>query len=163
MMKVCVLGLVMLILVLILQSGTTSGTPLCASPPLSRAQRVQIVTAAQQAIHRFVHLDPKERRGDQIPRRFWGAAIARLQPVRVVNDRMNVMIVLGEDVKQEHGLYVSVPISSYAPGYDGRFAVFEKLSQPQDKVLGVLYRYRLRTAKPEASARREAPSPAARW
>jgi hypothetical protein len=74
---------------------------------------------------------------------------------------MNVMIVLGEDVKQEHGLYVSVPISSYAPGYDGRFAVFEKLSQPQDqpqdKVLGVLYRYRLRTAKPaEASARRDA-------
>ena len=158
MMKVCVLGLV----VLILQSGTTSGTPLCASPPLSRAaQRVQIVTAAQQAIHRFAHLDPKERRGEQIPRRFWGAAIARLQPVRVVNDRMNVMIVLGEDVKQEHGLYVSVPISSYAPGYDGRFAVFEKLSQPQDqpqdKVLGVLYRYRLRTAKPaEACARRDA-------
>jgi hypothetical protein len=71
--------------------------------------------------------------------------------VRVVNDHVNVIIVLGGDATKEHGLYVSVPISSYAPGLDGRFAAFEKLSQPEDKAPGVLYRYRLRNAKAAVS------------
>jgi hypothetical protein len=54
---------------------------------------------------------------------------------------MKTHIVLQESTETEQGLYVRIPISSYAPGLDKRFATFEKLSKPEDKSLSELYRY----------------------
>ena len=118
---------------------------------LSQQERAAVVRDANRAIHQYLHGDVKVRKGDQIPRRFWGDAILHLRPVRVFSDSLNVAIVLREDDTAEQGLYVTVPISSYAPGQDRRFAAFERLSAPEDKSFGELYRYSIqkhaRTAK----------------
>ncbi len=116
-------------------------------PSLDRAAREAIIAAANQAIQRHMKGDQQERKGTEIAQAFWGDTIARLKPLRVRDDKVNVFIALKEDATTEEGLYVSLPISSYAPGVDRRFLVFEKLTQPGDKDFGALYRCKLRKAQ----------------
>ena len=109
---------------------------------LGRAKRGAVIRAANAAIHSYLtSIPPEQRRGAEIPRRYWGAAIRKLRPIRVYDDRANVAIVLSEDRKKEEGLYVTVPISTYAPGNDSRFTRFTPLTQPGDRFFGHLYRY----------------------
>ncbi len=119
-------------------------------PTLGKSEREAIVAAANQAIRTYLKGDPKLRRGDEISEESWGEAILRLKPVRVRNDRVNVAIVLRDEDGVEEGLYVSIPISSYAPMVGDRFAVLEKLSETDDRTFGTLYRYKLKKAHPDA-------------
>ena len=64
---------------------------------------------------------------------------------------MNVFIVLKEDATTEEGLYVSNPISSYAPGVDDKFVRFEKLTQSGDASWGALYDCKLKKARAEGA------------
>jgi len=121
------------------KAAAPGGAP--ARPPLSRGEREAIVKAAITAVHKSVQIPVHERDGDNISRIFWGEAIEKLRPLRVVNDNMNVMIVLTEDSRGEAGLYVGNVISSV---YNTR-ATFERLSKPEDRrSLGHLLRYRIR-------------------
>ena len=119
-------------------------------PTPGKSEREAIVAAANQAIRTYLKGDPKHRRAEEIPRESWGEAILRLKPLRVRNDRVNVAIVLREVDGVEEGLYVSIPISSYAPTVGDRFAVLEKLSETDDRTFGTLYRYKLKRARPDA-------------
>ena len=121
-------------------------------PTLSGTERTAILNATRQALDQFVRLEPSERQGDEIPARFWGAALAGLKPLRVLKVRMDVMIVLQDDDVAEEGLYFNNPVSSpYAE--DKRLVVFEKLSQPEDTDWGTLWHYRLLKAKAAPSSR----------
>lgn len=113
-----------------------------AIPFLSAQQRVAVITEAHKAFTNFVQSDRKERDGDNIPKKFWGDAILNLKPLRVVNDRVNIKIVLANDGRVEAGFYVNLPISSFAPQPES-FLEFVQLSQPDDKAFGSLYRYKL--------------------
>ncbi|MEO6181666.1 MAG: hypothetical protein ABIP71_00870, partial [Verrucomicrobiota bacterium] len=64
------------------------------------------------------------------------------KPLRVMNDRVNIKIVLAERGSIEAGFYVSQPISSFAPGKE-YFLEQVLLSEPEDKAFGTLYRYKL--------------------
>lgn len=119
-------------------------------PAPDKSEREAIIVAANQAIRTYLKGDPERRRGDEIPKESWGEAILRLKPLRVRDDRVNVAIVLREEGAVEEGLYVSIPISSYAPSVGDRFAFLEKLSQPDDRTFGTLYRYKLKKARPDA-------------
>jgi hypothetical protein len=119
---------------------------------LSREKRMAIVKNANHAIYQYLRMDPKKRNGDEIPRRFWGKAILKLKPLRVINDRVNVAIVLRDDEQSEQGLYVAIPISSTTPGHGKSFALWEKLSKPEDKSFGELYRYSIEKLKRDAWA-----------
>jgi beta-lactamase regulating signal transducer with metallopeptidase domain len=112
-------------------------------PKLDKAERVAIVTAANQAIGKFLQSERKKG-SDDIDAAFWGDAIAKLKPIRVRNDKVNVAIVLAETEVMEEGLYVSVPISSYAPSVGNRFTVLDRLTDPQDMTFGHLYYYKLK-------------------
>jgi hypothetical protein len=117
-------------------------------PSLSSADREAIITAANQAVHKHMTSAPDQKRGMEIPRSLWGKAIEQLQPLRVLNDRVNVFIVMREDRISEEGLYVSVPISSYAPGHDERFLMFKDLTQPGDKAFGHIYECKMKKPQP---------------
>jgi hypothetical protein len=120
------------------------------APKLNKPERAAIIRDASQAIHRYLReTDPRQRRGIDIPRELWGPAILKLAPVRVYDDHVNVAIVLKEDPRVEAGLYVSIPISSYAPGLDNRFSSFVRLSKRGDGTLGELYQYTIRKAQSE--------------
>ena len=105
-----------------------------------KEERNAIIAAARSAIHRYMKIGPQGRRTNKIPQKFWGDPIIWLNPIRVLNDRVNVFIVLKEKELTSEGLYVSVPISSYAPNHEARFLQFQKLTQPEDKAFGELYR-----------------------
>jgi hypothetical protein len=120
-------------------------------PSPEKRERAAIIREASRAIHKHVRpTDPAKRRGQDIGREFWGPAIRRLKPVRVYDDRVNVAIVLKENAREEEGLYVTIPISSYAPGFDERFSSFVQLSQTRDGTLGELYRYKMEKKQPKA-------------
>jgi hypothetical protein len=110
---------------------------------LDAAQRQAIVEAANKASHEHMMNRGEGPRDDEIAEKSWGEAIAKLKPLRVRFDRVNVAIVLWEDPKTEEGLYVSVPISSYAPR-ETDFLLWKKLTQPDEKTFGQLYWYRQR-------------------
>jgi hypothetical protein len=116
-------------------------------PSLGRAQREAIIAAANQAVKKHLKGDQQERKGTEISKNLWGEAIADLKPLRVRNDRVNVFIVLKDDECAEEGLYVSIPISSYARGMDKRFLLFEKLTQAGDKGFGEIYLCKLTKAQ----------------
>jgi len=124
------------------------------STTMDKAGRESVIAAATQALHQHMFSDPATRKGDEIAREFWGEAITALKPLYVRNDHVNIFIVLKEDKTSEEGLYVSNPISSYAPGHDKSFLVFEKLSLPGDNGFGAIYRCKIAktsTAAPPAS------------
>jgi hypothetical protein len=107
-------------------------------PKLDPADREAIVAGAVLAIREYHKAGVK---GD-IPAGLWGAAIAKLKPIRVRYDRVNVAIVLSEKDGVEEGLYMIPFISSYAISA-AEFVTFERLSGPGERGLGVLYRYKL--------------------
>ena len=108
-------------------------------PTLSKQERAAIVAAASQAIRSHLQIQKK----DLIDPGFWGVAIASLKPIRVRNDKVNVAIVLSENGGVEEGLYVSIPISSYAAQVGDRFAVMDPLSRDEDQTFGRLYHYKM--------------------
>jgi hypothetical protein len=112
-------------------------------PELDQALREAIVSDANQAINKHVRVERKAPAPDDIDPAFWGTAISKLKPIRVRNDRVNVAIVLAEKDGVEEGLYVSIPISSYAARIGDRFTLLKKLTTEQDKSFGTLYHYRL--------------------
>ena len=116
-------------------------------PDLSAEERTAVIAAANETVRKFVQMDPQSRPTNGIPERIWSAALSRLKPMRVVGGLVNVMIVMKDDNDTEEGFYVISPASSYWPGADNRFALFEKLSQPEDKSFGSIYHYRIRKAK----------------
>jgi hypothetical protein len=138
-------------------STGTNSTEKTIGANLSQKERVAIVEEAGRAVQRYFRTDPKERKGDEIPKEFWGEALTKLKPVRVMHDRVNVAIVLQDSDKIEQGLYVSPAISSYLPNYDKRFTTFEKLSQPEDKSLNTLYRYSIKKTDKETSKKSKEP------
>ncbi len=144
--------------VLTLLGSLVCGAGERARPSLDRVARERIVAGANQAIHK--HFTGGTNAGNEklIAKEIWGEAISALKPVRVLNDKVNVFIVLKEDATTEEGLYVSIPISSYAPGMDKRFLQFEKISERGDKAFGMLYWCRLAKVQPTAPPK-EAPPP----
>jgi len=126
-------------------SFTTGGQeepPRKAVPKLDQAQREAIVAAANTAIGKHLRAERKKDATDNIDAAFWGEAISKLKPIRVWNDRVNVAIVLFVKEGVEEGLYVSIPISSYAAGLGDRFALMTRLGTEQDKSFGTLYHYK---------------------
>lgn len=115
-------------------------------PQLDQAQREAIVKEATQAFSKHVKGERKKEMPDEIDKAHWGEAIAKLKPISVRNDRVNIAIVLSEKDGVEEGLYVSNPISSYVPNGD-RFEVMTRLSTNEDRSFGTLYYYKL---KPKA-------------
>ena len=85
---------------------------------LSSVERAELIAESCKAMNAFLHIGLTERDGSNIPKRLWGAAILRLKPLRVTDDRLHIRIVLLESDRFEEGLYVSNPISSYAPHPD---------------------------------------------
>jgi hypothetical protein len=140
-------------------STRTNSTEKASGADLSQKERVAIVEEAGRAVQRYFRTDPKERKGDEIPKEFWGEAITKLKPVRVMHDRVNVAITLQDSDKIEQGLYVSLAISSYSPNHDKRFTTFEKLSQPEDKSFNTLYRYSIKKTNTEANKKSKEPKP----
>lgn len=123
--------------------------------PFSRAERRAIVESAITAVHKSVHLDAREQNGNKIPRRLWGEAIRKLRPLRVINDRMNVMIVLTDDNRSESGIYVGNPLSSHlCPYTETTSAGYERLSKPEDRTFGHLSRYHARKKQSPTGLRR---------
>jgi hypothetical protein len=59
-----------------------------------------------------------------------------------------VFIVMREDETTEQGFYVSIPISSYAPGHDERFLRFKELTQPGDLAFGRIYECKMKKPQP---------------
>lgn len=109
---------------------------------LDANQRQAIVHAAnlasiQQRASREAGASRKE-----IAETSFGETIAKLKPLRVRFDRLNVAIVLQEDKKTEEGLYVYVPDSSYAPR-ETDFLTLKKLSQLKDERPGRIYLYQM--------------------
>ena len=113
-------------------------------PSLDRAAREAIITAANQAVQKHMKSAQEAQKRTEIAKESWGDSIARLKPLRVRDDRVNIFIVLKEDETAEEGLYVSYPISSYAPGMDRRFLLFKKLTQSGDRGFGEVYQCKLR-------------------
>ena len=111
---------------------------------LTKEHREAIVAAANNAYKLHVNGPRMKESPDDIDKANWGDAIARLKPIRVRNDRVNIAIVLAENDGVEEGLYVSLPISSYIPD---RHAEMLKLSTRDDKSFGMLYYYQ---TKPKA-------------
>lgn len=130
-------------LVLTLASSAAAVAAEPAIPSLTKATREAVIAAANQAIHQHMKSGQAAEGRAEIAKAFWGEAIERLKPLRVRDDRVNVFIVLAEDAAAEEGLYVSIPISSYAPGLDDRFVFFKALTQPGDKAFGSIFRCRL--------------------
>ncbi len=121
-------------------------------PKLDKAEREAIVEEANRTICTHLesdltstHLkyDLGQRPGKVIAKDQWGEAIARLKPIRVREDRVNVAIVLQEKDGIEAGLYVISPISSVRPRVGDPFLEFKKLGEPDDKCFGQLYYYQL--------------------
>ena len=112
-------------------------------PKLNQAEREAIVAAARQALDKHAKAERKKEAPDDIDAKFWGETISKLKPIRVRNDQVNVAIVLSEKEGVEEGLYVSIPISSYAATVGDRFALMTKLSTEKDKSFGKLYHYKL--------------------
>ena len=118
-----------------------------AKPPkLNREEREAIITVANEAFRRHIRSPQAKQR--EFSKECWGEEIEKLNPVRVLNDIVNVFIVLQEDERTRTGFYVNLPISSYIPGGDNRFLVFEKLSREGDNAFGILYWCKVK--KPEA-------------
>ncbi|MBE0541234.1 MAG: protein kinase [Verrucomicrobia bacterium] len=111
---------------------------------LTASQRIAIVEEAHRAFRRLADTPQNQRLNDDISEKFWGETIRSLKPVRVVNDRVNIKIVLHESGGIESGFYVNLPVSSYAPQTE-EFLEFVPLSQPDDKTFGEVYRYKLNT------------------
>ena len=121
------------------------------APSLNRAEREAIITAANKAVHKHMTTIPEDQQGSEIPRSLWGEAIEQLHPLRVLNDRVNVFIVMREDDTTEEGFYVSLIISSYAPGSPDRFLMFRELTEPGDKTFGTIYQCKLKKPQPADS------------
>ena len=113
-----------------------SGAPKRIVPELDLAAREAIVKTAFQLLN-----SPRTNEGFDAAS--WGEPISALKPIRVRNDLMNVAIVLSEKDGVEEGLYVSIPISSYAAQVGDRFALMEQLSNDEDQSFGTLYHYRM--------------------
>lgn len=107
-------------------------------PALSQEQQIALLKDAQGTFSRFVRGDPKTR-GDTIPEELWGPAIRNLKPLRVMDDRVNIKIVLSETAEAETGLYINLPISSYFPD-PGKFAELRPLD---GETFGGVYQYKL--------------------
>ncbi|MFN7140994.1 MAG: hypothetical protein ACK4UN_16815 [Limisphaerales bacterium] len=119
-------------------------------PELTSAQRNLLASEAQQAFTRFVRRDPHTR-GHVIPQELWGPTIAALNPLRVVEDRVNIVLVMADNGKEESGFYISLVISSFIrPRTD--FIEFTSLSEPGDKTFGSISRYRARSGFTEAQS-----------
>jgi hypothetical protein len=125
-----------------LTAGPAQGPPGVAVPALTQAEQEAVVEAANRAIARHLKGEKDKAAPNDVPAALWGDAITRLKPIRVRDDRVNVAIVLSEAGGVEEGLYVSVPISSYAP-QAADFAVLERLGDGAKPTFGYLYQYRL--------------------
>ena len=111
---------------------------------LTKEQREALVAAANKTFQQHVKGQRKKEAPDDIDKAHWGNAIAKLKPIRVRDDSVNIAIVLAEKDGGEEGLYVSLPISSYMPD---RYAEMLKLSTREDKSFGTLYYFQ---SKPKA-------------
>lgn len=112
-------------------------------PKPTLEQRKSIIAEASSTISRFLRTDPKLRDGNNIPETGWGEAVKSLKPIRLLNDKVNLKIVMAETADAESGYYVVVPISSYGPQAKN-FARFQKLTQADDKTFGEIYLYCLK-------------------
>ncbi len=126
-------------------SGTLVNDERFSIPDLTTQQRVDLVTEAHQAFRQLVQ--KQNLQSTNIPPEFWGPSIKNLKPLRVLNDRVNIKIVLMERDGIEGGFYVNLSISSFHPE-DKSFLEFVKLSEPDEASFGILYRYKL--ARPPA-------------
>jgi hypothetical protein len=122
-------------------------------PELTQAERKAIIQESIQAMRK--HVTGRKEPGDELRKEILGSAILKLNPVRVRNANLNIVIVLKEDPEMEEGLYVSNPISSFAPGAGGEMLIWERLGDKEDRTWGALFRYKLKKTP------KTAPSPPA--
>jgi hypothetical protein len=109
-------------------------------PALNARQRNEVIQGANKTFSRLVRTDTKTRT-DLVPVEIWDERIAGLNPIRVVNDRVNMRIVLFETGGMEGGFYIIPPISSYRPN-QADFLEFQPLTQAGDRAFGEMYRYK---------------------
>jgi hypothetical protein len=138
---------------------TLNGVLLCRAgeppkPTLDQAARERIIAGANDAIHKHLTGVPNGGNEPLIRKENWGEAISALKPLRVLNDKVNVFIILKEDATTEEGLYVWILYSSYAPSMDKRFLQFEKMSEEGDKASGTLYRCKRAKAEPASAGQK---------
>jgi hypothetical protein len=103
-------------------------------------EQVDLTMAAMETVVAFNQTDGVRASGPfiEIPPELWHPAIAALQPRRVYWHQDNLAVVLTETDATETGLYIGVPISSYAvqnddtiqltPEADGLFRFSKKRS-----------------------------------
>ena len=101
-------------------------------PDLTVKQRVDLVTEAHQAFRQLV--TKENHASTNIPPEFWGPTINSLKPLRVLNDRVNIQIVLTERDGIEAGFYVNLPLSSFIPE-NNKYLEFVKLTESDDNRL----------------------------
>ena len=106
-----------------------------------------IITQASKARQSYASLsDPQSK---EIPKEYWGEAIARLKPIRVMVDRSNVFIVLKEKEGTAHGLYVYNSSSSYFPTLDEPcFLELRKMSS-SEALWGSIFQCTMKTSVDE--------------
>jgi len=126
------------------QPGISSQTTATKLPSPDEYQAV--TKEASAAYSQFVRSDPATR-GSDIPEALWGQAIRRLNPLRVVVDRMNIKVVLEETNGTESGLYISQTISSYAPELKG-FLELTLLDSEDHETFARIYHYTQSKRKP---------------
>jgi len=96
--------------------GLASGCQ--TSPPFERAVRAigaETLVMAAWRTHAHYIRDHRDAPGESVPASYWEEPLRQLKPLRVYLHRVNVVVVLRENRQGEEGLYLCIPISSYAP------------------------------------------------
>jgi len=95
------------------QQPTATPTPLGYDATPNPAE---LTAAALETVVAFNQTDAIRKTGPflEIPPELWAAPIAQLNPRRVYWHQNNLAVVLAETGATETGLYIGVPISSYA-------------------------------------------------
>lgn len=126
-------------------------TPLCdkrlprlrsdGAPKLTGDQCNLVIVGAHKTLRAAMQQEAAKAPEAEIPVSCWSDVVKAMKPVRVVNDRVNVKLVLKDDGQFESGFYVIMGISSYRPER-GDFAEFVELGGTGELVTGNLYWYR---------------------
>lgn len=109
-------------------------------PKLDGKQSSDLAAEAFKAMRDHFAAQPPAADRDTIPRKYWGATMLALKPVKVVVDRANVKIVFQDD-RAEAGFYVCTPISSSMPDPKD-YREFVRLADSKEVMTATLYRYR---------------------
>jgi len=108
-------------------------------PRLSQEQRLALVGEAVIAYREHVKSAP-EMRSREIAREHWGKVMEELQPLRIIDENVNIRIVLEEAEGVQRGFYIQQMISSFRPRRE-RMIEWRPLPNGAEVSGGELYRF----------------------